>query len=90
MEGIKQNGEKVWIYWPDQCKLCKGYICPVNNEPCAKEKTEKFIEDLRKLEHGAIGVYGRLEFKCDYFCLDEEKLKTTPPYNELLRGCCCG
>jgi len=45
---------------------------------------------LGKLEYKAIGVYGRLEFKCDYFCLDEEKLKTTPPYSDLEAGCCGG
>lgn len=90
MEGTKKNGGKVWIYWPDQCKLCTGYINPVNGKPCAKEKTERFIKELRKLEHGFPGVYGKLEFKCDYFCVDEEKLKTTPPYSDLEAGCCSG
>lgn len=81
MEIIHKDGSKTWIYWPEQCELCKGYTFLADGKPCKKEKTKAFIKELLDLEHKYKGVYGTLQFKCDYFCVDEEKWEKSK-YNE--------
>lgn len=91
MEGILKDGRKVWIYWPDQCDLCKGRSFRNENESCNNDLiTKQFMKSLRELEHSAKGVYGRLEFKCDYFCLDDEKFHNHIFYRQQDCGECCG
>ena len=80
MEAKTKDGRKIWIYFPDQCKLCNGYTFISNGKPCNRKATEEYISALMNINSN--GVYGSLQFKCDYFALDEEKLKNTPPYNE--------
>lgn len=84
MEATTKDGRKIWIYFPDQCKLCKGYTFMSDGKPCKKKETENYISELLRVKCN--GVYGSLEFKCDYFSLDDDKLKTIPPYNE--SDCC--
>lgn len=74
------NGESVWIWWPLQCKLCKGYMFKSDNHRCDNGKTEELIEKLREVGKEFHGVYGSIEFRCDYFCLDEEKYRKTERY----------
>lgn len=76
MEVQLNNGHRAWIYYPEQCSLCKGFIFS-NGKPCEKEKTKEFINSLLQLEHHTKGVYGSLDFKCDYFNLDEEAYKAS-------------
>ena len=58
----------MWIYWVEQCKYCK------NQNDCSYEtKTNFFINQLKQLEQNTKGVYGTLNFKCDYFLMDDEK-----------------
>lgn len=90
MEAKKENGQKVWIYWPDQCKLCKSYFFRSENKPCGRELTQEFINNLHQLEHHAKGVYGTLEFRCDYFTLDEEKYRNDQTYTQTDCGHCQG
>lgn len=90
MEATLKDGRKVWIYWPDQCRLCKGYFFRSENKPCNKERTIQFINDMKTLEHEAKGVYGTVEYKCDYFCLDEEKFHNDEFYSQQDCGCCAG
>jgi len=87
MEGILKNGRKVWIWYPDQCKLCGGFHFMSTNEPCDKEKTQRLIDDIRDLESRYHGVYGSIEFRCDYFNLDEEKWRQHQRYGQ--QDCTC-
>ena len=55
-----------YIYYKEQCDYC------VNKDKCSYEKrTRKFVETIGGLESLAIGVYGALSFRCDYFVLDQ-------------------
>lgn len=90
MKAKLENGHDVWIHWPDQCRLCKGYFFSSENKPCRKERTQDYINSLRELEHSFPGVYGTTEFRCDYFCLDEEKFHKDPIYSQQEIGCCAG
>lgn len=84
MKVVTKDNKIGWIYWPEQCNFCKGYhFLSENNKPCDKEKMKEFITKLLDLEHCTKGVYGSLEFKCDYFNLDDEK------YTEFVQGQCC-
>lgn len=74
------NGSTGWIYWPEQCDYCKGYIFS-DGKPCCKELTKEFFNKLRQIEHHSKGVYGSLSFKCDYFNLDDDKYNNSR-YNE--------
>ncbi len=55
-----------------------------------KEKTQEYINSLKELGHNFHGVYGTTEFRCDYFCLDEEKFREDPTYSQQECGCCAG
>ena len=53
----------------------KGDYCG-NRNNCEQEKTvREFKTALSFLENGAKGIYGSLNFTCDYFFLDENKYK---------------
>lgn len=55
----------MWIYWKEQCEYCK------NKGKCGyEEKVKKYIEDLSSVEDK--GIYGTLNFKCDYNIIDED------------------
>lgn len=57
---------KVYVYYKHQCNYC------TNRDKCDYEKkTRKFVETISGVESLANGVYGFLDFKCDYFNLDE-------------------
>jgi len=90
MNAKLSNGMEVFVYWPDQCKLCTGYTFRSTGGSCDNCATQEFIDKLRELERTTNNVWGSLEFKCDYFCLDEEKFKITKPYCDQLVGCCAG
>ena len=57
----------VFIHWPKQCEYCsKSWT----TEHCARNQSF-----MRKL-NGMYNEYlGSLEFKCDYFTPDKEKIK---------------
>ena len=75
------------IYWPEQCKYCKRLqIEDLNSElgkiiskDCTRNKI--FIEKLRGEYFDYLGT---LDFRCDYFVLDEDK------YNEFKKLACVG
>lgn len=57
---------KVYIYYKKQCDYC------TNKGKCDYEfKTRTFVETIGGVVSLANGVYGSLDFKCDYFDLDE-------------------
>ena len=74
------NGQKSWIYFPEQCDLCKGFIFS-DGTPCNRECTINLIKMLKEAEIKAKGVYGSVDFSCDYFNLDEDKYNNSR-YNE--------
>lgn len=65
-----------WIYWSDQCKYCsKSWT----TEYCVRN--QMFMEKLKGMYHEYLGS---LEFKCDYFTPDLDKIE-----EEQNKGCCC-
>jgi len=85
MKAVLPDGREAWIWYPDQCKVCRGYTFS-DGSPCKKEELMKFISKIRNAEGKTQGIYGSLSFECDYFSVDEEKYKKF--YNEQ-EGCCC-
>ena len=73
------------IYWSEQCKYCKRYYEKstnteynrIINEDC--QRNQAFIQKLRGTYNDYLGT---LDFKCDYFILDEDK------YNEFKKSAC--
>jgi hypothetical protein len=67
--------KKVYVYYKEQCNFC------TNTGKCDYEKkTKAFVKTISGLESLANGVYGSLDFKCDYFDLDEVAYsKANPP-----------
>ena len=68
-----------FIYWPEQCQYCsKSWT----TEYC--DLNQSFMRKLKD-----IGMYqeylGSLEFKCDYFTPDLDKIKEKQQCE-----CCCG
>ena len=67
------------IYWNEQCKYCKRYheksanteFGRSINEDC--QRNQAFMQKLKGMYNEYLGT---LDFKCDYFILDEDK------YNE--------
>lgn len=56
-----------FIYWPEQCQYCsKSWT----TEHCGRNQTF-----MRKLNGMYQEYLGSLEFKCDYFTPDKEKIK---------------
>lgn len=55
------------IHWTEQCDYCQKSI---NTTHCNKNQT--FMQKLKSMYKEFIGT---LEFKCDYFKLDERELK---------------
>lgn len=57
---------KPYIYYKEQCDYC------INNGKCDYEKrTRKFVETISGVDALTSGVFGGLDFKCDYFDLDQ-------------------
>ena len=55
-----------YIYYKEQCKYC------LEKGKCDyQKKTQIFLDAINGIEHLASGVYGSLNFRCDYFNLDE-------------------
>ena len=51
-----------YIHWKEKCDYCG------NRNNCEYEKTvREFKTALSFLENGAKGIYGSLNFTCDYF-----------------------
>ena len=66
----------VFIYWSEQCKYCsKSWT----TEYCAKNQT--FMRELNDMYNKYLGS---LEFKCDYFTPDIDKIR-----EEQKCECCC-
>lgn len=54
-----------FIYYKEQCDYC------IYKGKCDYERqTRKFVETISGVESLASGVFGLLEFTCDYFDLD--------------------
>lgn len=87
MNAKTSTGNSAWIYWPEQCKYCmhrnENYTQQYRATKlgCDCEATHELINALQQVEHHAKGVYGSLDFKCDYFNLDEEAYMESN-YNE--------
>lgn len=66
---------KKYVYYKKQCDFC---TC---KSKCDYEKkTRTFLETISGVTSLANGVYGSLDFKCDYFNLNEEAYnKENPP-----------
>ena len=66
---------KPYIYYKEQCKYC------LKNGKCNyQKKTQAFLDAINCIEYLASGVYGSLNFRCDYFNLDESAYrKDNPP-----------
>lgn len=62
------------IDWPEQCKFC---LRALNTTHC--DRNQAFMKKLNNMYHEYLG---KIEFKCDYFSVDEKKLKKNQ------RGCC--
>jgi uncharacterized OB-fold protein len=65
----------VYVYYKKQCDYC------TNKGKCDYEKkTRTFVETISGVNSLASGVFGSLDFKCDYFDLDEMSYsKENPP-----------
>ena len=49
-----------------QCKYC------LKKDKCDyQKKTQTFLDAINGIEHLVSGVYGSLNFRCDYFYFDE-------------------
>lgn len=58
--------KNVYVYYKKQCDYC------TQKSKCNYEKkTRTFVETISGVNYLASGVYGSLDFKCDYFDLDE-------------------
>jgi hypothetical protein len=69
-----------WIYWPEQCQYCsKSWT----TEHCGRNQT--FMRKLNGMYHEYLGS---LEFKCDYFTPDEEKIKDKNEKETTCSGMC--
>ena len=64
-----------YIYYKEQCKYC------LKNGKCDyQKKTQTFLDAINGIEHLVSGVYGSLNFRCDYFDFDElAYIKDNPP-----------
>jgi hypothetical protein len=70
--------EGTFIYWPEQCQYCsKSWT----TEHCARNQSF-----MRKLNGMYQEYLGSLEFKCDYFTPDLDKIKE----KQQSECCCCG
>lgn len=64
------NGK--WIYWKEQCKYCS------NSFSCVyKETVKDYINNLNSIVYP--GIYGTLNWRCDYFVFDEKKYDKLNP-----------
>ena len=69
------NINGTYIYWSDQCKYCsKSWT----TKYCVRN--QMFIDKLKGMYNEYLGS---LEFKCDYFTPDLDKIE------EQNKGCCC-
>ena len=67
---VRYNGHEEWVYYQDQCDLCLS-----DRDGCSYYYgTQQLLDALRWLDKNVKGAYGSLDFKCDYFRLDENKL----------------
>ena len=64
-----------YIYYKNQCKYC------LKKGKCDNQKnTQIFLDAINGIEHLASGVYGSLDFRCDYFNIDKLAYrKDNPP-----------
>ena len=69
-----------WIHWPNQCEYCsKSWT----TEHC--DRNQSF---MRKI-NGMYNEYlGSLEFKCDYFTPDKEKINDKKEKETTCSGMC--
>lgn len=72
--------EGIFIYWPEQCQYCsKSWT----TEHCGRNQSF-----MRKLNGMYQEYLGSLEFKCDYFAPDEEKIKDKQNKEMTCSGMC--
>lgn len=61
------NINGVFIHWPEQCNYC---LRALNTTYCGKNQA--FMKKLDSMNHEYVGT---VDFVCDYFTLDKEKIK---------------
>ena len=72
--------EGTFIYWPEQCEYCsKSWT----TEHCARNQSF-----MRKLKGMYQEYLGTLEFRCDYFTPDKEKIKDKRSEEMTCSGIC--
>ena len=70
----KTKMKKVYVCYKKQCDYC------ISKGKCDHEKkTRTFCETIGGVESLASGVFGSLNFKCDYFDLDDLAYKKENP-----------
>lgn len=80
MRTMNSRGQDLWIWRNDQCKYCKHRI-----EGCDSWKGMQELKTaIDKIEKETKGFYGSIDFKCDYFWLDEVA------YERDMECCCEG
>ena len=58
------------VYWKDQCKFCKSWMC------CKyREAVELLMARLLVVELESANCYGSLSFWCDYYQENPEAIK---------------
>ena len=65
-----------WIYFPNQCQFCRGYVSPADKKPCAKRETSLLLRDIVELVAKHPDVHLNLDIMCEYFCADNDALET--------------
>ena len=69
---VRHNGHEEWIYYQDQCDYCIS-----DKTGCSYHAgTQELLKALRWLDANVRGAYGSLDYKCDYFRLNDDKLKS--------------
>lgn len=69
-----------FIYWPEQCEYCSKSR---TTEHCTRNQSF-----MRKLNGMCYDYLGSLEFKCDYFTPDKEKIKDKRNEEMTCNGMC--
>lgn len=72
--------DETFIYWPEQCEYCSK---SQTTEHCARNQS--FMRKLNGMYHDYLGS---LEFKCDYFTPNKEKIQDKRNKEMTCNGMC--